>query len=81
MFQNHTVLLFIAGISHLVEQRWVLSLFLQRPRLCWELTLSAKSRITRRKAKRPTSTKQAEEGVKAAQDVFRRFLEKADLDA
>ena len=40
--------------------------------------MATKSRIKRKAAKRPTSTKEAEEGIVAAQDVFRRFLEKAD---
>lgn len=43
--------------------------------------MATNSRAKRKAAKRPTSTKQAEAGVKTAQDVFRRILEKADPEA
>lgn len=40
--------------------------------------MATNSRAKRKAAKRPTSVKQAEAGVKSAQDVFKQILRKAD---
>jgi len=43
--------------------------------------MATQSRAKRKAEKRQTSVKAAEAGVKSAQDVFKKILEKADPDS